>query len=690
MNDPFYPAFIDEVRTHFENMCKEHRSLYVTEADCLELWQIYLDSIPREHNPIFRKRRRFDCSACRNFFRNCANVVAIENGHLVSIWDFEASDYFKDVAKKLSDAVKALPIDNRFFPRTQSIGQEKTPELCEDGQVITWHHLYAKVPAAYVVDPWQKSELLGEAKTTKEVFGRSLTEISLEAIDIVLELIAQNSLYRGEEWKGALQDFRKYKTEYDHLPEDRRVRDLYLWEKSVQVGNVIARIKNHSMGTLLANISEEMDLEQAVRQWERIMAPTNYKRPQAIFTQRMLDEARETIEKLGFMDSLLRRFATLNDIRVNDILFSNRDAARRIIGATGAESFFTEMKKEVKADPKQFSRVQTIGIQEFVEKVLPTARSLEVFFENRHIPNLVSLIAPVNPQAPTLFKWGNGFSWAYRGNVADSLLKERVKNAGGKVDGVLRFSIQWNDLERWNQNDEDAHCIEPNGFEIYFGKKVDSATRGNLDVDITHPQKNVPAVENITWPSLDSMKPGDYRFFVHTFAGRGGTGGFRAEVEADGELHSYDYSQNTRNGGKVEVAVVNLSKDGYFTIKDILPSGVTAHGTTVWGITTNQFVPVSVVCLSPNWWDEANGVGNRHYFFMLKDCANDESPNGFYNEQLRNELGPHKRVLEMLGLKAKVQDTPDQLSGLGFSSTKHAELVVKVTGTSERILKIVF
>lgn len=40
------------------------------------------------------------------------------------------------------------------------------------------------------------------------------------------------------------------------------------------------------MGTLLINLSEGMDLENAVKQYENIMAPANYKRPTAIITKR--------------------------------------------------------------------------------------------------------------------------------------------------------------------------------------------------------------------------------------------------------------------------------------------------------------------------------------------------------------------------------------------------------------------
>jgi len=268
-------------------------------------------------------------------------------------------------------------------------------------------------------------------------------------------------------------------------------------------------------------------------------------------------------------------------------------------------------------------------------------------------------------------------------------MKENVKSAGGKVDGVLRFSIQWNDGDTYNGDDFDAHCIEPDGNEIYYANNKNYATRGELDVDIINPERDKAAVENITWSNKEKMQKGKYLFFVHNYSDCGGKDGFKAEIEFNGEVYSFEYNKPLRHKEKVQVAEVTLHEDGSFTIKDLLESTSAITSKEMWNINTNQFVSVSTVMFSPNYWGD-NEVGNRHYMFMLKDCINPERPNGLFNEFLNNELRPHRKVFEALGSKLSVEDDENQLSGLGFSSTKRNELVVKATGKTERVLKIKF
>lgn len=688
-----FKDFVKAIQKNLQQMSKDSSRLFTVNVDTEELYNLYLDSFPAGTNEIYRERREYDCSCCRHFIRDVGNVVSIKNGELHTIWGINpvSDDKYNVVAAALDAYVKQKAVLGVFLKKEKRIGTPENREMLPTGKINKYEHFFVDLPEICIFKEYYGHTLEGDLsqfRDIRNVFKRSLDEISKEAVDTVLELIAQNSLYKGAEWKKQLTEFKNYQKEYGKLTDEQK--ELWIWEKSIAAGAVIGKIRNHSIGTLLVNISEGMDLDLAVRKYEQIVAPVNYKRPKAIFTKKMLEDAKKTITELGYMDSLQRRFATLDDITVNNILFSNKDAAKRI---TGAMDLFDEMEQDVAIDPKRFSKVEEISAEDFIKNVLPVAKELEVYLENKHIQNMVSLIAPEVADAKTMFKWNNGMSWAYTGNITDSDIKENVKAAGGSVTGIVRFSIQWNDGNGKDNSDLDAHCLEPQGGDhIYFSHKISRYTGGELDIDITDPiyqckSNGGVAVENITYPSKERMKPGTYKFYVNQYSFRNSQG-FKAEVEVNGEIHSYEY--NTPVRGNVDVAEVILDQSGNFKVVDKLPGNCATISKDVWGIKTLQFTPVSVVCYSPNYWDEQKGIGHQHLFFMLKDCINPEEPNGYYNEFLKPELEQHRRVFETLGAKAHVKDVDDQLSGVGFSLTKRNDLIIKVKGATERVVKVKF
>lgn len=688
-----FKDFVKAIQKNLQQMSKDSSRLFTVNVDTEELYNLYLDSFPAGTNEIYRERREYDCSCCRHFIRDVGNVVSIKNGELHTIWGINpvSDDKYNVVAAALDAYVKQKAVLGVFLKKEKRIGTPENREMLPTGKINKYEHFFVDLPEICIFKECYGHTLEGDLsqfRDVRNVFKRSLDEISKEAVDTVLELIAQNSLYKGAEWKKQLTEFKNYQKEYGKLTDKQK--ELWIWEKSISAGAVIGKIRNHSIGTLLVNISEGMDLDLAVRKYEQIVSPVNYKRPKAIFTKKMLEDAKKTITELGYMDSLQRRFATLDDITVNNILFSNKDAAKRI---TGAMDLFDEMEQDVAIDPKRFSKVEEISAEDFIKNVLPVAKELEVYLENKHIQNMVSLIAPEVADAKTMFKWNNGMSWAYTGNITDSDIKENVKAAGGSVTGIVRFSIQWNDGNGKDNSDLDAHCLEPQGGDhIYFSHKISRYTGGELDIDITDPiyqckSNGGVAVENITYPSKERMKPGTYKFYVNQYSFRNSQG-FKAEVEVNGEIHSYEY--NTPVRGNVDVAEVILDQSGNFKVVDKLPGNCATISKDVWGIKTLQFTPVSVVCYSPNYWDEQKGIGHQHLFFMLKDCINPEEPNGYYNEFLKPELEQHRRVFETLGAKAHVKDVDDQLSGVGFSLTKRNDLIIKVKGATERVLKVKF
>ncbi|MBD3262478.1 MAG: hypothetical protein GF334_12570, partial [Candidatus Altiarchaeales archaeon] len=237
---------------------------------------------------------------------------------MISMWDFTVSDpTYQTVIDALSTFVKSAPVKEVFVSPTRKFGTKKNVEIREDSSVHTWYHFSAEFSRSVLTyNAGEEATIRGRFRDSRNVLERSFKEISLEALDTVLELIAQRSLYKGEEWDGALKTFRKMHKAYWNLPEDSRAN--FCWTQSLEAGPAISRIKNHSIGVLLTDITASMELDEAVRRYERIVAPSNYKRPKAIFTKKMVARAQEKVRELGFENSLGRRHARLSDITINN------------------------------------------------------------------------------------------------------------------------------------------------------------------------------------------------------------------------------------------------------------------------------------------------------------------------------------------------------------------------------------
>ena len=653
-----------------------------------ELWQLYLDSFPAGTNPMYRERTEHDCSCCRHFIRTMGNVVALTDKGLESIWDVELPERavagYGVVAKALADRVKAGAICDEFLHYENTVGHSKTFEDVM-GQVKTWEHFHVTLPRSVVHSKLNIPSLLGRTRGQAELFQRALDTISLQSIDTVLELIAQNSIYRGQEFKPLLEAFRLRLASYQSASTENRRH--YAWHAATHKYRdpAVLTIRNSAIGTLLVDLSEDMALEDAVKSFEAKVAPANYKRPKALATKAMIDAAKKDLDKAGLMPALQRRYATLEDITINNVLFADRSVRAAFNG-----DVFDQLVAETPVKPESFSKVEEIPVSHFIAEVLPKATGLSVLVENQHIGNFVSLIAPTDPTAPRLFKWDNGFSWSYKGDVADSI-KERVKKAGGNIEADLCCRLAWN-----NADDLDLHMLEPKGTHIYYeNRRRLSSHGGMLDVDMNGCDEvnNVDPVENIFYRSVSSLRPGKYSLKVHCYSKRNNDPdrqGFEVEIDLLGESTLLSYPAKVKSQDMITVADIVVTKEREISIVPSSDMQQTGQSQQTWGIKTNTFVPVKAVMLSPNYWDEQKGVGNSHWFFMLQGCANEDVARGFYNEFLNNDLLAHRKVLELIGSKVTTAPSEQQLSGIGFSSTQRASLLCRVTGAFTRVVRIIF
>lgn len=665
-----FNQFKTAVQRQFNQM--KETNLYRSSFDKDKLWELYLSSFPEGTNPVFRERTEHDCQCCRQFIRNAGTMVTIVNNKLVSIWDVQVGGFYQVVADALAEAIRSAPIDNVFYHYENQVGTDKNYQQTEAG-VLTWEHFHVHLPAKVVCLKANLGETLGQYQAKKDVLQRGLQEITIDAIDTVLELIEQNSLYRGAEHKTTIVKFLDIKRAFDTALD----KELFCWHHVKQTSQSTTHIRNSVIGTLLTDLSEGKEIEQAVRSFEVKVAPSNYQRPTALVTKAMVDKARQQIEELGLTSALERRYAVIEDITINNVLFADR-SVRPVL----TRGVFDEIQTVPSKGEKSWNKVEEVSVEQFLQQILPTATSLEVMVENKHAGNLVSLIAPCDLTAPNLFKWGNPFSWSYQGEMADSI-KERVKAAGGNIEAELRCSLSW-----FNYDDLDLHMVEPNGYEIYYPRKGRiSMCGGVLDVDMNAGGSTTRTpVENICYSSKKRMRPGMYRLFVHQFQQRESDNvGFEVEIELDGKTQILSYDK--RVSGVVPVATIVVAEDGKITIEPKLPASTVSK--EVWGLSTQTFHKVSTVMLSPNYWD-GQAVGNKHLFFMLEGCRNEGKARGFFNEFLSSDLAKHRKVMELVGAKMRTEESDHQLSGLGFSSTQRSSVLCKVSGSFTRVIRINF
>lgn len=655
-----FAKFAHLIKQRFDELSKHE--LYTVHLDPDVVYQTYLASFPEGTNPIYRERTEHDCSCCRNFIKNLGSVVAIIDGKLQSVWTGMGAEYpYNVVAEALAELVENTAIEGIFRTSERSYGAASTNELLDNGKVKTWNHFYGVVASRHFSK--QTAQVRGDYATTVSVFKRGLDELKPEAFETVLDLIAAKNLYRGEEFLNSIQQFQAMQQLYLSQPS-YQLKELFVW---TQAGSMASRFRNTAIGTLVQDLSEGKELEAAVRSFETKVAPTNYKRTTALITPAMIKQAMDTINEMGLEGALERRFAKLSDVSVNNVLWVDNSVQGQMKG--GIEALLMDAVA-VPALPVQ-QKAEDIGIEDFMSNVLPLAKSMSVFVKGSMQNQFMSLTAPVHADVNPLFKWANNFGWSYNGNITDSI-KEKVKRAGGNTEAKLRVSLGW-----FNPDDLDIHCMGPDGH-IYYGAK-----KGILDVDMNAwgPKSDTDPVENLSWTN---PRDGKYVIQVNQYSKRtNDRPGFVIEVENNGQVSQYSY-QKAVSGA---VSAIEFQVKNGTIIELTVFNGLTGGGISqnVWGVDTEQFVKVNTLMFSPNHWD-GQKIGNKHWFFILDGCRNNEPTRGIYNEFLNSELDKHRKVFEVLGARTMCQPTDEQLSGVGFSSTRGDTVLVQVQGDKYRKL----
>ena len=668
-----FESFNTQLETRLDEMMNSGYPIMRLDVDNDEFYNHYLDSFPEGTNNIFRERREYDCNCCKNYIRKIGHIVALAPTGYMTIWDnVNTGTYYDVVAKAMAAYLQDKSVVTRFYTSEKTAGFVPNKDNTSD---IIWTHFYREIPGKLVKSEDRIGPLLNGQNGSFDSLKRSMETFTIDAMETVLELITQNSIYRGSEFKNIVQQALECKKQYDATEGDYN-KLIFLWN-TVESLDMACRFRSTVIGTLIEDLSLEVELNKAVASFESKVAPTNYKRSSSVVTPRMVKDAQEKITQLGYLDSLHRRHATMDDIPASALLHVSQ--------AEKALNVFDDITSEAKAKfkPKDFDKVEKVTLEKFIQEILPTVNSLELFMENRFQKNIVSIIAPIDSSAPNMFKWAHPISWTYKGNITDSIA-ENVKKYGGDTEGFFRVSLAW-----FNSDDLDLAIRDPLGRHAYFSDKK-GIPYGLLDLDMNGLDKHsdTDPVENFIVKNESSMPDGKYEIYVDAYSKRARKDeGFTLQVKIGDDLYDFNYDK-TYTGHK-EKALTIVKTGSEYTIKvemgNLIPMSGQSHN--VSGLETNSFVKVNSVFTSPNFWD-GQEIGNKHYIFAIDECKIDEPLNGFFNEYLNAALTENRKVFEVLGAKTAVAPSDNQLSGLGFSITQSESFFVRVSGKTTRVLEI--
>jgi len=671
-----------DLQARLAGVPRTRNDLFVT-ASGDDLYGQYLAAFPDGSNPLVRERTEHDCTSCRAFIRNFGGAVHIdpETLHVSTVWDGDAfSAPYDTVASTMAAYVRRHAVTALFRTLQPTFSTPRSVRV-KDGSTETYDHLHGVADRGFVT---REGAEAGSYQISRQMLEGAFERLNAGAVEDVRRLIEDGQLYRGAEKLHLVEGFGAAQARYFTLHGAEREGFLAV----TALDPAVSRFKNDVIGTLIAAIAGSEDLQAAVGRYEAMVAPANYQRTNQVITQSMADGALKTLAALGV--NVKRRLAHLDDVDVNDVVWADRSSRAEMKGGLSGLLAAAVTVRPVVVNE---AAVTEMKVDAFLRDVLPQAETLRLLISRDLAGSFMTLTTAdedgaVQDSGTPLLKWNNPFAWSYTGDAADQI-QARVKAAGGNIKALLRFSLSWT-----NTDDLDLrvrYTGKGRSEQLYFRHKTSTVPglTGGLDVDMNAHALVRDPVENVAFTHL---LPGTYLVEVHNYRQREHTDpGFTLQVADQAGTTDYHYPHAVRDQQMVHClsATVDAQLQVTCTVSEALtPGGV--QGGEKWGLPFGQYAEVRCVTLSPNHWG-GQQQGNKHTFFILKDAKTDERPRGVYNEYLHPDLLKHRKVLDVIGDRARPDLTDAQLSGVGVSSTLDKAVTLEVTtSTSKRTYRVSF
>jgi len=400
-SDHGYPEFLELVKRNFNLAISCGERLFTTDAS--GLWEAYLDNLPSD------SKQYFDCRACKHFIERFGGLVTISvKGNIKSaIWkEKEIPMFFIESVKAMKEIVQKARVNGVFIGSTRVLGEPVTGE---------WTHLSVSLPD----DMINHSKLL----TAEQVMAEKLEDFKMaknalmiysdNAVDTAVTLLKTESLYRSEKCLGVAEWFRDLHQKCS-IVKNLRNKENIIWSAVATAPAGFCHVKSSMIGTLLDDITSGMPFNMVSRRFAEKMQPTQYQRPQSAPSAGNIRQAEKIVEKLGIKNSLVRRYARLDELETVWKDIDERDSKHNFSGGV-----FSHIQPKEKREQPRMSYddlpIITMTWDKFSRTVLPTAMGIDYYVPSG-LGNYSAIVTASDFNAPPILQWDreeqrNPFSW---------------------------------------------------------------------------------------------------------------------------------------------------------------------------------------------------------------------------------------------------------------------------------------
>lgn len=419
--------------------------LFQTDADPDALWQAYLSGIAED------RRQHYNCHCCRHFIQRVGGLVRIdEHGRQYpALWQFDAPAFFERSVSALRRMIDNAKVTGVFLSADKTLGTPRTGE---------WSHLATRNPKPYSGKVLTAGQAMAEKLEDYKMLCHGLADYSRESVEQAVRVLKADAVYRSEKALGVAEWFLKLHEAIKSHPKAKR---NLTWLAVASAPPGFCHVRSTMISTLLDDIKSGLPFDDIARRWKDKMHPLQYQRPTAAPKAGAIQQAEELVAKLGVERSLLRRYATLDDILVK--LWVPRE-----LPSEAKAGVFGHLRNQQKPEAIELPAT-TMTWEKFQRTILGSVLQMEIKVPSRG--GFCGVMTAADPESPPIIQWDgleghprNPVSWYYW-NGGSTASQWGLSPGWNKVSCIFPNPSKWQEPGKFKHQKDTVHfaivgCLE--------------------------------------------------------------------------------------------------------------------------------------------------------------------------------------------------------------------------------------